>query len=309
MGGRQSSATHTLSFLATLPPMNWVIYGLTRVEEINLEKHPRNFVPMALDTKEEEVSSHGGRTLFYLPEVNEFLLEDDESGARFNFQAELRYYKGMRGSSEDAESRASGAYIFRPDGALSYPMGNVTAKIVRGRQDGEVQMSYPGGFASLVVRLGLSGEVEVDWQVGPIPVEDGVGKEVVVVYKTEIQSNTTFFTDSNGRQFVERKRGERPSYDIDPTEPVAQNYYPVTSMITISDDEQQFGVVTDRAQGGSSLEDGSLELMVHRRLLDDDHFGVGEALDETQYGMGLVARGKHLLVINQDKAEFNKALR
>ena len=55
--------------------------------------------------------------------------------------------------------------------------------------------------------------------------------------------------------------------------------------------------------------DGCLELMVHRRLLDDDHFGVGEALDETQFGKGLVARGKHLLVTHQDKAEFNKALR
>ena len=39
--------------------------------------------------------------------------------------------------------------------------------------------------------------------------EDGVGKEVVVVYKTEIRSNETFFTDSNGRQLVKRKRGER----------------------------------------------------------------------------------------------------
>ena len=46
-------------------------------------------------------------------------------------------------------------------------------------------------------------------KVGPIPVEDGVGKEVVVVYKTEIQSNKTFFTDSNGRQLVKRKRGYR----------------------------------------------------------------------------------------------------
>ena len=36
-----------------------------------------------------------------------------------------------------------------------------------------------------------------------------VGKEVVVVYKTEIRSNETFFTDSNGRQLVERKRGKR----------------------------------------------------------------------------------------------------
>ena len=47
------------------------------------------------------------------------------------------------------------------------------------------------------------------FKVGPIPVEDGVGKEVVVVYKTEIRSNETFFTDSNGRQLVKRKRGER----------------------------------------------------------------------------------------------------
>ena len=39
--------------------------------------------------------------------------------------------------------------------------------------------------------------------------EDGVGKEVVVVYKTEIRSNETFFTDSNGRQLVKRKRGAR----------------------------------------------------------------------------------------------------
>ena len=87
-------------------------------------------------------------------------------------------------------------------------------------------MSYPGGWASLVVRLGLGGEVELNWQVticeyptlyaivkvGPIPVEDGIGKEVVVVYKTEIRSNGTFFTDSNGRQLVERKRGERWEY-------------------------------------------------------------------------------------------------
>jgi len=34
---------------------------------------------------------------------------------------------------------------------------------------------------------------------------------------------------------------------------------------------------------------------VHRRLLHDDAFGVGEALNETAFGYGLVAIGKHWL--------------
>ena len=65
-----TSATHTLSFLATLPPLSWVTYGLTRIEETNLGKEQRNIVPIERRaTKEEEVSSNGGQTLFYLPEV------------------------------------------------------------------------------------------------------------------------------------------------------------------------------------------------------------------------------------------------
>ena len=65
-----TSATHTLSFLATLPPLSWVTYGLTRIEETNLGKEQRNVVPIERrTTKEEEVGSNGGQTLFYLPEV------------------------------------------------------------------------------------------------------------------------------------------------------------------------------------------------------------------------------------------------
>ena len=35
-----------------------------------------------------------------------------------------------------------------------------------------------------------------------------------------------------------------------------------------------------------------------RRLLDDDAFGVGEALNEVAYGKGLVVRGKHWVLLN-----------
>ena len=39
-----------------------------------------------------------------------------------------------------------------------------------------------------------------------------------------------------------------------------------------------------------------MELMLHRRLLHDDSLGVGEALNETQFGTGLVARGRLVLL-------------
>jgi len=46
--------------------------------------------------------------------------------------------------------------------------------------------------------------------------------------------------------------------------------------------------MTTRAQGGSSVESGTLELMHNRRLFYDDWRGVGEALNETdEYGNGI----------------------
>ena len=41
--------------------------------------------------------------------------------------------------------------------------------------------------------------------------------------------------------------------------------------------------------------------MLHRRLLYDDAFGVGEALNETAFGQGLVVRGKHWLQLSKEK--------
>jgi lysosomal alpha-mannosidase len=41
---------------------------------------------------------------------------------------------------------------------------------------------------------------------------------------------------------------------------------------------------------------------IHRRLLHDDAFGVGEALNETAYGVGLAARGSHWLGVENSRS-------
>lgn len=54
--------------------------------------------------------------------------------------------------------------------------------------------------------------------------------------------------------------------------------------------------------------DGSVEIMVHRRILHDDSMGVGEALNETAYGKGLVVTGKHVLFVDRpsDSARLHR---
>ena len=44
----------------------------------------------------------------------------------------------------------------------------------------------------------------LDFQIGPIPIDDGQGKEVVAEITTAMKSNKTFYTDSSGRDFIER---------------------------------------------------------------------------------------------------------
>lgn len=52
----------------------------------------------------------------------------------------------------------------------------------------------------------LSQWIHTEFQVGPIPVDDGIGKEIVTQFTTAIKSDKTFYTDSSGRDFLKRVR-------------------------------------------------------------------------------------------------------
>jgi len=88
--------------------------------------------------------------------------------------------------------------------------------------------------------------VEVEWTVGPIPVADKIGREVVLRYDTDIASAGKFYTDANGREVLERTRDFRPTWNYTVFEPVSGNYYPVNSRIWIKDANRQLTVLTGK---------------------------------------------------------------
>ena len=83
---------------------------------------------------------------------------------------------------------------------------------------------------------------------------------------------------------------------------------PVNAACGLNDTRTALFVLVDRAQGCTSLEDGQLEFLLHRRLFADDGKGLNEPLNETQgievqrrrtirLGRGLTVTGTHYLVL------------
>jgi alpha-mannosidase len=235
------------------------------------------------------------------------------SGVTTNVRQEFLYYEA-HGVFPDGshDNVASGAYIFRPQSSKAIPVGSVPRLTLETGPVLQQVRQHITPWLNQTVRLGASARhVEFAWTVGPVPMEDAVGKEVIVRFVSDIVSNDTFYTDSNGREMITRVVNFRPTYNLTVTQPVAGNYYPVDAAIAIRDSTRQLTVLTDRPQGGSSLRSGEVELMLHRRLLYDDFKGVSEKLDETESiwyhngnfcetphrsGPGLLVSGSHFLV-------------
>ena len=131
----------------------------------------------------------------------------------------------------------------------------------------EVHQYTEPGWVNQVIRVyPTDPDVEFEWLVGPIPISDGIGKEIITTYTSpSLDTKDTFYTDSNGRQMMERVKDVRPTWQLDKTEPVSENYYPVNSRIAatsnINGEFRQVSVLTDRSQGGTSMKNGQVGII------------------------------------------------
>ncbi|KAL5821170.1 hypothetical protein ACOSQ3_023052 [Xanthoceras sorbifolium] len=167
-------------------------------------------------------------------------------------------------SSSEAYDQASGAYIFRPDGSPNSVSQSKPMEVIRGPLVDEVYQQF-SPWINQVTRLYKDKEhAEVEYTIGPIPGNDYIGKEVISRMTTNMTTGKVFYTDSNGRDFLQRVRDYRADWNLLVNQPVAGNYYPLNLGIYTTDKESEFSVLVDRATEGGSIADGEVETMLHR---------------------------------------------
>ncbi|XP_067008681.2 lysosomal alpha-mannosidase [Anabrus simplex] len=295
---RNSKAKYELVFTAEgLPPLGFKSYFVTKGHED--QKTPTE------DTDDSRRISNENMHVF-LSNVSGHIQElqlGTLDAQKFSLWQDFLFYA----------SDGSGAYLFKPasDEAVNITVDcGVHLLTYKGDVVEEVHQTF-GPWVSQVVRLYKEDKhLELEWLIGPIPVENGEGRDVISRFSTELDNQEIFYTDANGREMVERKLNSRDSWTLEVNDPIAGNYYPVATRILIRDPDKglELGVITDRPQGGSSLRKGEVELMVHRRFLTDDRMGLNEALNEEQFEQGLVVRGKHYVVITKSEVTEEEAI-
>ena len=200
-------------------------------------------------------------------------------GSSVSLDQNWYYYESSNGTIDDPQ--ASGAYIFRPAQEYSHVVSeSVQFSYSKGPLYDEL-IQYFGDYIMQRVKVyhvelfnssssyNLNNFFDIEYTVGPIPVQDMIGKEIMSTFKTSIESNNQFFTDSNGRSMRYRQLNYRPTWDLNVTEPISCNFYPINSAIYVNDVNSQFTVLVDRSQAGASINSGEIELMAHRRLVND----------------------------------------
>uniref|UniRef100_A0A7N6A5L9 Alpha-mannosidase n=1 Tax=Anabas testudineus TaxID=64144 RepID=A0A7N6A5L9_ANATE len=172
----------------------------------------------------------------------------------------------------------SGAYLFLPDGkAKPYNQKEPpVVRVVEGPLFSEVVAHYQHFQQSIRIHNvpgnkldGLSIDI-----ITMVDIRDQTNKELAMRLVTDIQSGDAFYTDLNGFQIQPRRHYLKL--------PLQANFYPMSSQAYIQDSHHRLTLHTAQALGVSSLESGQLEVIMDRRLMQDDNRGLGQGLKDNK---------------------------
>nr|XP_055053226.1 epididymis-specific alpha-mannosidase isoform X1 [Misgurnus anguillicaudatus] len=169
-------------------------------------------------------------------------------------------------------------YIFTANGSAVLAYKSVAMEIVPGKVVSEIRQYFyreeedKNHTYSVVTRVPVGFQdrlpchrLEQSYKVGPIE----MNREAVFRTSTSLQNNRTLFTDNNGYQMMRRTHKDFANNTV------ARNYYPMVRAAYIEDDSSRIAFLSERAHGVASLNQGQLEVMLHRRLWNNQEWNLG----------------------------------
>uniref|UniRef100_H2ZRX8 Alpha-mannosidase n=1 Tax=Latimeria chalumnae TaxID=7897 RepID=H2ZRX8_LATCH len=230
-----------------------------------------------------------GRKL--LPVINNcYILMMDQSNNLLYSITERDSKRTVKVTQEFLEYHANGDinkgpisdnYLFTPNGSAVRISSTVGMEIVVGKLVTEVRQYFYSNqtardyqYAAFTkifnVPEGYDGKmvcqrIEQTYRVGPM----GINREAILRTRTDLKTDKTIYTDDNGYQMQKR------TYKTYKNNTVARNYYPMVRTAYIEDDSIRLAMVTERAHGISSQDNGQVEIMLHRRLWNNQDWDLG----------------------------------
>ncbi|PKA57918.1 alpha-mannosidase II [Apostasia shenzhenica] len=291
---------HRLYWKASVPPMGLETYYVARkfkdcekavtaeikiYADIDLSSCPSPYVCSKLEGEDKAEISNALHTLVF--DASHGLLHQiiNKDGRKTVLGEEIGMYSSI----------GSGAYLFKPTGeALSIIENGGRFLFSKGPLVQEAYSSpktkwlkAPVSHSTRIYKgdntlqeLLIEKEYHVD-----ILGDEFNDRELIVRFKTDIDNQRVFYSDLNGFQMSRRE-----TYD---KIPLQGNYYPMPSLAFLQDSlGHRFSVHSRQSLGAASLKNGWLEIMLDRRLVNDDGRGLGQGVMDNRQ-MNVVF---HLLV-------------
>lgn len=277
-----SQGKYELSFAVTMPPLGLVKYEIKRATE-DVDKSlaststygftmsqlvNKHFKVAAGMEKQIEVKNKHFTATF---DADSGLLTDITKNGQRN-KLEIHFMKyGTVGKMD-----RSGAYLFLPSGAaLPVDTSNPPVTVTCGKIYTEVSTRLQYVTHKLrIFHADLLEAQSLDIQ-NILDIRHTTNFEFVMRIESDVKNiDKEFFTDLNSFQMQRRKTLAKL--------PLQANFYPVPAMAYIQDKKKRLTIHTQQTNGFASLEQGFLELVLDRRLMQDDNRGLGQGVTDNK---------------------------
>jgi lysosomal alpha-mannosidase len=197
--GKKGDAPYNLFFIASTQSLSYTTYFIRAAKNSSLPKKVSKRQP---PPPEPIISNDYLQVVFAQDTGHVRSISNMKKDITVMLNQQFFYYNASTGNK--ASHQASGAYIFRPNSSRLFYVNEddnrAEVTVVNGKTYQEVQQVF-SDYASQVVRLYKGANfVEFEYTIGPIPFSDGLGKEIISRFDTDLASSGMWYTDANGRE-------------------------------------------------------------------------------------------------------------